>query len=53
MNPKPFFLTVCFTLSLLTAAAWAGDEPYCIENSRSPDGKIELWIKPFENAVVS
>jgi hypothetical protein len=33
-------------LFLLTVVASAQDEPLLISNSRSPDGKLELWIKP-------
>ena len=37
---------VYLMLSLLAAVAWAGEQSYRIANSRSPDGKIELWINP-------
>jgi hypothetical protein len=31
---------------LLTKEAIADEQPYLIDRSRSPDGKIELWVKP-------
>ncbi len=36
-----------FTIMLLLATAtMAQDEPLLIKDSRSPDGKVEIWIKP-------
>lgn len=34
---------------IVTPTGYADDQPFLVAKSRSPDGKIELWMKPIES----
>ena len=40
------FFCIFAGIFLLASGASANEQPYRVDKSRSPDGRIELWIKP-------
>lgn len=43
--------STCALVLLLSGVAVAQDAPFLIAHSRSPDGRIEIWIKPEKGAA--